>query len=73
MNILLKMFFYLFIVFLLTINEIHSEEQDSEAKFTKFLKSIADKICIANPEKNFADKIANCENFMRPTVFQLNS
>lgn len=69
MNLLLKMFFYLFIVFLLTINEIHSEAQDNEAKF---LKSIADKICAANPEKNFADKISNCENFMRPTVFQLN-
>lgn len=70
MNSLLKMFFYLFIVFLLTINEIHSEIRKSE---TKILKLIADKICVANPEKNFADKITNCENFMKPTVFQLNS
>ena len=67
----MKIIVNLLILFLFTMNGIQSEDQENED--SQFLKLVADKICVANPEKNFAEKITNCENFMKPTVFQLNS
>ena len=56
----------LLIMFLLAIDGIQSEDQENEDG--QFLKLIADKICVGKQDKKVADKVANCENLVKPTV-----
>lgn len=48
------------------MNGIESEDQENED--SQFLKLIADKICVGKQDKKVADKVASCENLVKPTV-----